>query len=243
MDTPAAQIEWLSKLDHCTFSFCELSILPCEQQSITWMLKWTAERMGHSDLQAAAGHLALSLTPGFLQDELDILKALRCALRRLLKAAKLLYLPAVIGLQESTMDFFTHEECHAGNAFWPISDLGDSDALRLYSSADSWAYHCMVNGLVHPLTRRPIYKFGWVQSTSVATPTSWWLPKFLQMPERDRLTLWSAMDLPPKVSLYGPMTMKQFEWIYGIPSERSLLTLANDLRDGPTDRPLEHELI
>ena len=229
-------------VDHTFFAFKDIDILDTEKEALTWMLRWVKSRFGLLDLHATAGHLALAVdASGHFVDELGVLKALRTALSRLLDATASLAWPLDSTLlggatpTEMPEDFFSAESCHPGNAYWPITESGKDP--KLYACADSWAYHCVVNGLVHPVSRRRIVRFGWLRGTNVgkANQTSWELPRFLDMSLERRNALAAAMKVPPKVCLAGPMPLRHFELLYAVPEDRSMLALLDDLDYGPND--------
>lgn len=217
--------------DDTLVDFLSIELSDCERLTSTYFLRWTGTKLGLSTYQDAASHVALAVEPShFFSDEGCIVRALRKALDRVLSVTEQLASPDVSVPCKTAWptDQFTDEVCAPGDAYWPFTaeGLADHEPANFYATADSWAYHCTVNGPVHPHTRKPILGFGRLVAADDAAPANAAedpLATLMAYTPEMRLSLRTSMAtaLAPKV--FGlQLDLESFEAYYAIPHDRSL---------------------
>ena len=104
--------------------------------------------------------------------------------------------------------------------------------LEFLGDFESWAYHCLINGCVHPATREPITHFACKTLIDIAA-----LPKCLKLTRSERNSLMSGiLSQRPNSPVLNLFDIEDFEYNYDIPVERSFLELHGD----PIALPQQH---
>jgi hypothetical protein len=172
------------------------------------------------------GYLALTVRPNeYLVHTSDVGQALRTVLERylwLLKKVKSLSTNLLVDPAIEYVDTFTSCD-DTGPLFLAKTETG-AYQKEFLGTLESWTYHILMNGPIHPMTRRPIQNFCQVlvsNDASAVIPTLECLripsevQRILEMSLRESF----AMPVKPDYTMHD---LIDFEEMYGIPDERSM---------------------
>jgi len=203
------------------------------------------------------GHLCCLVQSNFICSFADIAFSLRILLQRYTQYMNSIIQMSrnmcVVPCDEGLKDSFTDEPFANPAKDPPIVAMTISDASNLINkskqfqflgSFESWTYHCLVNGLVHPLTRQPIKKFAVCFSQSLEGIDFVKIHGQIMFFKFDRLQmLVNSLQNPLQLeqeskSIEG---LLQFESLFGIPRERSFANVLLASAFGEDDESLQEE--
>jgi len=191
---------------------------------IKWLLQHQTDSSNECDLKRALMNILLSVDPNwYIYNLYTMGHSIRIILRRLcdfmeLQNGQQHQAPQQVSpkapaasmasmADSSKEDIFTFEEVQ--------EPVWTNDMPQYSASFDSWAYHCLVNGLVHPMTRQEIRSLHG-NSSEPFTFTKSQIKKLRQ-----------SLEVPMELD-NSPIDLTQitiFESIYSIPHERCYSTM------------------
>jgi hypothetical protein len=202
-----------------------LGLSHVEWYCVCRILPYVKSKIDVRNFRHVMGYLALSVKPNeFIINCHDIGQALRTVLERylwLIKKIPSLSKNIVFDDTVEQIDVFT--SCQEGPLFLAKTET-DAFQKEFLGTLDSWTYHVLLNGPLHPMTRRPIQQFSQLIHSS-CTPSEVRLLDCLQVSSEVQkaleMSLRESMAEPNKIE-YNIPQLFEFEEAFGIPDERSL---------------------
>lgn len=220
-------------------------LLPAEAGFLRTVLSWMCAENGVDSTQNAAfckamGSLALSMYPTrYFVHQKDFSPVLRKLLSRYVDVCEM-FLHAsgqevVImtdDVEDLPQDIFTADKMNETEMHvYGITASGSKDGA--VGTVSGWAYHCLLNGFIHPLTREPLLNMGKI-AMDVPPVVVDSFP-MLTLAQVDQLKMIDThYEEPELLSKHeGYDGLHAFEKLYGIPADRafSLQFLDSDSED------------
>lgn len=245
---------------HRFIAFFNVRVSEHETKWLSRLLRWCSLRSEAPTFQEALYKVAAGVKPGqYFSHEEDMVDAGRVAMTNFIKGMRMLRSPLAVDMSHdgpAPTNLFTGEPCPAADTYWAIvqPEPGKPVPEKLYSTAEAWAYHVMLNDAKCPVSRLNIIGFGFVPGdTSVnssampaaGTPADplplvvagseekhlYYARAMMRMSEAEADQLILDMSAPIVRNNRAYMGLEWFEALYNVPDEERLSALQEDLYD------------
>jgi hypothetical protein len=187
---------------------------------VKWLLKHQTSSINECDLKRALMNILLSVDPNwYIYNLYTMGHSIRIILRRLCDFMELQCSSMPKDSIVSNEDLFTFEVLQ--DPVWT------NDMPQYSASYDSWAYHCLVNGPVHPMTRQDIKSMNGTMIGPLNGPNNGTMNEPFTFTKLQIKKLRLSLEVPMDRD-NSPIDLTQitiFESIYSIPHERCYSTM------------------